>query len=51
MRSDFRIIYETMIVEYNPLTWTKMVDWIPEEKIEKSKEYFNILKVRGKFFY
>jgi cupin fold WbuC family metalloprotein len=44
MRSDFSIIYETMIGKYDPLTWKKMADWAPEEDAKNSKEYFQRLK-------
>ena len=44
MRSDFTIIYETMIGKYDPLTWKKMADWAPEEESENSKEYFKTLQ-------
>jgi ribosomal protein S8 len=44
MRSDFSIIYETMIGKYDPLTWKKMADWAPGEETENSKEYFQSLK-------
>ena len=44
MRSDFNIIYETMIGKYDPLTWKKMADWAPEEETENSKEYLQSLK-------
>ena len=44
MRSDFSIIYETMIGKYDPLTWKKMANWAPEEETENAKEYFQSLK-------
>ena len=51
IRSDFSIIYETMIEKYDPLTWKKMADWAPAEETENSKEYFQSLKYfKGKSY-
>jgi cupin fold WbuC family metalloprotein len=44
MRSNFTIIYETMIGKYDPLTWKKMANWAPEEESIDANVYFKSLK-------